>query len=309
MRILFAGTPEIAIPSLEKLSSEFTICGVLTNPDKPKGRKNILSPSPVKEKALEIGLDVYNPNRLNQEFEEIVRGLKPDLLVCIAFGKIFKKSFLDLFPMGGINLHPSLLPVYRGPSPISEAILNGDKTTGLTIQRLALEMDSGNILYQKELALNGTETTLSLTQKVSLLGADAILEVVKNIKNGNVEEWEQDHSRATFCRLTKKEDGKIDWNKDSEYILNRIRAYNPWPIAHTMFLDKSLNILEGEIGPFLNNGKPGDVLEYSKSNGYLVKVGDNQSIYIKVLQLQSKKILDYKSFQNGVSNFVGTRLG
>lgn len=311
MRILFAGTPYIGVPSLVALHENFEVVGVLTNPDRPQGRKKKLVPSPVKEKALELGLNVIQPEKLSEVTEEI-NALKPDLLVCIAFGKIFKKGFLDLFKFGGINLHPSLLPIYRGPSPISEAIKNGDKVTGISIQRLALKMDSGNILHQEELELDGTETTGSLTDKVAKLGAPLIVDVVTKIANGKISEFEQEHEKATFCKLIKKSDGIIDWSMKTSDLLNFIRAFNPWPLAQATFIDKSLNIIEAKLAEDIEvnelNGEPGEVLSYSKANGYLVKTSDG-AIYITMLQLQSKKILDYKSFNNGVQNFVGARLG
>ncbi len=198
MRILFAGTPDIGVPSLEFLAREFEICGVLTNPDSRQGRKKVLIPSPVKETALELNIPVFQPEKLDEDFCEIIKSLKPDLLVCIAFGKIFRKSFLEIFPMGGINLHPSLLPIYRGPSPLSEAIKNGDKITGITVQRLAKKMDSGNILLQEELKLEDTETTESLTNRVAILGAPLVLKVVKELSDNKTTEYEQDHSKATF---------------------------------------------------------------------------------------------------------------
>lgn len=307
MRILFAGTPDIAVPSLELLSKSFDVCGVLTNPDRKQGRKKVLVPSPVKEKALELDIPVFQPEKLDSSFCNTVKELKPDLLVCIAFGKIFRQSFLEIFPEGGINLHPSLLPLYRGPSPISEAILNGDKVSGISIQRLAKEMDSGNILHQEKFTLNGDETTESLTQRVAEMGAPLIVEVVKGIKNGTVKEYEQDHESATFCALIKKEDGLINWSSSTDKILNSIRAFTPWPLAYTRYGDKTLNILEAEKGEDVD-GQPGTVIEYSKQRGYQIKTSDG-SIIVKKLQLQSKKALDYKSFNNGVQNFVGTLLG
>lgn len=307
MRILFAGTPDIGVPSLEALNSNFQVCGVLTNPDRSQGRKKKLVPSPVKEKAMELGLKVIQPEKLS-EAENEIKALNPDLLVCIAFGKIFKKEFLDLFKYGGINLHPSLLPIYRGPSPLSEAIKNGDTVTGISIQRMAMKMDSGNILHQEKLELDGTETTGSLTQDVAIKGASLIIDVVKGIEEGNIQEFEQDHSKATFCKLIKKSDGIINWAMSTNELLNFIRAYNPWPWAQTTFLDKSLNIIEAKKANEKIEGKPGEVLSYSKKDGYLVKTSDG-AIYLTMLQLQSKKVLDYKSFNNGVQNFVGTQLG
>lgn len=311
MKILFAGTPEIGVPSLVALNENFEVVGVLTNPDRPQGRKKILVPSPIKEKALELGLPVIQPEKLSEASDEI-EALGADIVVCIAFGKIFRKSFLDLFKHGGVNIHPSLLPIYRGPSPISEAIKNGDSLTGISIQRMALKMDSGNILHQEELTLDGTETTGSLTEKVANLSAPLIVKVISELEDGSITEYEQDHDKATFCKLIKKSDGVIDWTMKTVDLLNFIRAFNPWPLAQTTFLDKSLNIIEAKNADDIDvndlNEESGEVLSYSKAKGYLVKTSDG-AIYVTVLQLQSKKVLDYKSFNNGVQNFVGARLG
>lgn len=311
MRILFAGTPDICIPTLEALSKQFNVCGILTNPDRPQGRKKILHPSPVKEKGLELGISIFQPEKLDEEFYAQIAELKADILVCIAFGKIFRKVFLDMFPLGGINIHPSLLPKYRGPSPISEAIINGDSISGISIQRLAAKMDSGNILLQEEFEINNQETTGTLTAKVADLAAPLVVKVIQNIENDCVTEWPQNDVDATFCKLIKKDDGIINWNLSSNHILNIIRGYSPWPMAQTMFLDKKLSIIEAKsVGDdiIINAGEPGEVLEYSKQYGYLVKTGDG-AIFLTHLQLQSKKALDYKSFNNGVKNFVGTFLG
>lgn len=313
MRVFFAGTPEIAVPSLTALSKDFDVCGVLTNPDRQKGRKKVLHPSPVKAKALELGIEVFQPEKLNEDFYNSVRELKPDILVFFAFGKIFKPAFLDIFPSGGVNIHPSLLPIYRGPSPINAAILNGDKVSGISIQRAAAKMDSGNILLQEIFKLAENETTGSLTDRVALMAAPLISKVVQEIDNETITEYVQDEDAVTFCKLIKKEDGIIDWHKGSNEILNSIRAYSPWPLAQTMFNDKTLNILEAELSEIElletdMEAEPGKVLVYTKSDGYLVKTGDG-AINIKCLQLQSKKALDYKSFNNGVQNFVNTILG
>lgn len=308
MRIVFAGTPEIGVPSLESLAKEFNVCGVLTNPDREKGRKKILQPSAVKEKALELGIKVFQPEKLTSEFYNEIIELKPDLLVCIAYGKIFKPEFLNLFPLGGVNIHPSLLPIYRGPSPISEALLNGDKESGISIQRLAQKMDSGNILHQSKFIISDSDTTGTLTAKIAIDAAPLICDVVRNIKNNTVTEFTQDESKATFCKLIKKEDGRINWNSSSKNIINEIRAYNPWPLAQTEFGDKGLNILEATYSDIEKDGVPGLVREYSKNSGFLVNTGDG-TIWITMLQLQSKKALDFKSFNNGVKDFINSVLG
>ena len=213
MRILFAGSPEIAVPSLEALSKNYDIAGVLTNPDSSSGRGKKLSATPVKERAVELGLPLFQPASLDSVFLKEVVSCEPDLLVSVAFGQIFKKDFLELFPAGGINLHPSLLPLYRGPSPLTAAILGGDEKTGITVQKLALKMDAGDILLQREFFLTGNETTGSLIDYVAPIGAEMLIESVRALEEGAVKPINQDELRATYCSIVKKEDGLIDWSK------------------------------------------------------------------------------------------------
>lgn len=308
MRILFAGTPEIAVPSLKALAASFHVCAVLTNPDRATGRGRTVVPSPVKEAALELGIPVLQPEKLDSSFLAEVREMKPDLLAVIAYGKIFRKEFLDIFPMGGINLHPSRLPLYRGPSPISEAIRSGDGTTAVSVQKVALKMDSGDILLQPEVELEGTETTGSLTEKVAELGAPLMVQAVKMLETDRSAGIAQDESRATFCRLMEKDDGRIDWDRPSVELEREIRAYSPWPGSFCWYGDKKLNILkaalyEGEI----TGGIPGTVLAFDKKEGIIIATRDG-ALAVKELQLQSKKPMDYKSFINGNREFVGSLL-
>lgn len=308
MRIIFAGTPEIAVPSLKALAEKFEICGVLTNPDRATGRGRKIVCSPVKEAALELGLKVLQPEKLDDQFLEEIKALNADLLAVIAFGRIFRKNLLDLFPLGGINLHPSLLPKYRGPSPLSEAIKNGDRKTGISVQKLALKMDSGDILLQPELVLQGNETTGSLTEKVSFLGAPLMVKAVEMLAKDHSCGTAQVDSDATFCKLIHKGDGLILWNKTAGVIQQEIRAFSPWPGSFTFYGDKKLNILEAEIYCEPVDPLPaGTVLSLDKQNGIIIKTGDS-AIAVKRLQLQSKKPMDYKSFINGNRDFVGSKL-
>jgi methionyl-tRNA formyltransferase len=308
MRIIFAGTPEIAVPSLKALNEKFEICAVLTNPDRATGRGRKIVCSPIKEAALELGLKVLQPEKLDENFLEEVKALNPDLLAVIAFGRIFRKNLLDLFPMGGINLHPSLLPLYRGPSPISEAIKNGDEKTGISVQKLALKMDSGDILLQPELALDGSETTGSLTEKVSLLGAPLMVEAVDLlIKDRNAGSPQNDDD-ATFCKLIQKDDGIILWDKTSAVLEREIRAFSPWPGSFCYYGEKKLNILEARIYETpVDDVSPGTVLSLDKKSGIIIKTGDS-ALAVTRLQLQSKKPMDYKSFMNGNREFAGSIL-
>jgi len=312
MRILFAGTPDIAVPSLRALAEHHEIAGVLTNPDTVQGRGHKLQFSPVKEAALELNLPVYQPAKLNSLFFDEIRDKGAEILICIAYGKIFPQSFLDLFPRGGINLHPSRLPDLRGPSPLNSIILRGDSETSITVQTLAREMDSGDILLQIPLLLDPRETTESLTRRVSEMGGECLLQVLKSMEDKTLAPVPQDHSKATFCRLIGKNDGKIDWHQNAEKIDCLVRAYTPWPHGFTFLNGLRLNILEAEPyrGDFTPGKEPvpGEVAGLDKKAGILIQTGEGL-LAVTRLQLQSKKALDYKSFLNGTKNFIGSVLG
>lgn len=310
MRIVFAGSPDIAVSSLEKTALNFDIAAVLTNPDKVTGRGRRIKFNPVKTKALELDLTILQPETLGSEIRNQIVSLKPDILVVFAYGKIFGPKFLSIFPMGGVNVHPSLLPKYRGSSPILSSILNGDSETGISIQRINLEMDTGAILTQELIKLSGEETTESLSSFVSSKSADILIKTLQDVETGNICEIEQDESLATYCTKLIKEDGEINWNESAVQIDRKIRAYTPWPKAYTLYKDKKLLILKG--CPFLKetdlNGEPGTVLGFDKSDGILIQTGEGL-LAVSFLQLQSKKAIDWKSFINGTQNFTGCVLG
>jgi len=311
MRVLFAGSPSLAIPALAAIQQDHDVCGVLTNPDQPQGRSKDLQPTPVKQKALELGLRVLHPKALDEPFYREIATLKPELLVVAAYGRIFKKAFIDLFPLGGVNLHPSLLPRFRGPSPITAAILSGDRETGVTIQRLALKMDAGPILAVERVPLDGTETTPVLTEQLAALGVELLIGVLNALEAGRIEEIEQNETKATYCRLVRKTDGCINWGDSAERIDRMIRAYQPWPGTFTSFGSQRLNILDGgvcpECHPEVSGGK-GLVFGSDKRYGVLVQTGQG-ILYINRMQLQSKKALDWQAFLNGNRTLVGSLLG
>ncbi|TVQ96533.1 MAG: methionyl-tRNA formyltransferase [Spirochaetaceae bacterium] len=312
MRILFAGTPDMAIPSLEALSAQFSVVGVLTAPDAPVGRKRTLTPSPVAARAGELGLPLLRPQRLDAVCREEVAALSPELLVCVAYGKIFGPRFLALFPKGGINLHPSLLPRHRGPSPIPAAILAGDRETGITVQRLAEQMDAGDVLVQERFPLTGQETTGELTERVSVDGAELLVSAIRRIAEGREQAVPQDHDAATYCGLITSADGWIDWSLDAGAINRAVRAYSPWPSAHTLLHDVRLSIHECEPVPAesapSSAAEPGSVVSVDKKIGILVQTGSGL-LSIRRLQLQSRNPLDWNSFANGHRDLVGTVLG
>ena len=312
MRILFAGTPEMAVPSLEALNECFEVCGVLTNPDKAKGRGRKTVPSPVKVKADELGLPLLQPENIDQEVVDRVKAMKPDVLVCIAYGKLFRKAFLDIFPLGGVNLHPSMLPKYRGASPVSEAIKNGDSETAVTIQRLAMKMDSGDILFQKPYPLDRNVSTGSFLDLIARDGALYMVEVLTKLEKGELTGIPQDEEKATYCTKVSKEDGLIDWYSSADEIERLIRAYSPAPGGFTFWNEQILFVrkasTENLTWKIEGRPHPGQILGVDKSRGILVQTGDGL-ICLEELQLQSRKSLDFKSFLNGVKDFLDTTLG
>jgi methionyl-tRNA formyltransferase len=310
LRVLFAGTPDIALPSLRETAARHTIVGVLTNPDRETGRGQKTAFSPVKTLALELGLPVLQPEKLDASFRDTVTALRPDILAVVAYGKIFGPRFLAAFPRGGINLHPSLLPKYRGPAPINAAILNGDAETGITIQRIALEVDSGDIIIQERVPLAGRETAGSLSALSAVRGATLFAEALDLIARGAAVYTPQDGGKASYCALITKEEGKIDWRRRAVEIERMVRAYNPWPSAWTLFRGENLRILAAEALPDTGYAgiMPGKAAGVDKGRGILVKTGEG-ILAVRELQLQSKKAMDFTSFLHGVRDFFGCVLG
>jgi methionyl-tRNA formyltransferase len=300
VKVFFAGTPVFAVPVLEEIARNFEVCGVLTALDKPQGRGKKLVFSPVKEKALELMLKVYQPASLDEQAIEEIVALSPDILAVAAYGKIFKESFLEIFPKGGINLHPSLLPKYRGPAPIPAMILAGDMECGITVQKLALKMDAGDILAQAKFRLAGHETTDSLTHTCSIEGAKMMADVLAKIESGTIESLPQDEGSATYCKLVRKEFGLIDWRDSAVSIERKIRAYYPWPRAFTFFAGQQLTISEACVAEKEKDAtfSAGSVLGVDKQCGILVKTGMG-ILGVRRLQIQAKHEMDFQSFLNG----------
>ncbi|AEJ20444.1 methionyl-tRNA formyltransferase [Gracilinema caldarium] len=332
MRIVFAGSPEIAVPSLEALiaeqiaSGEIKVVGVLTNPDSRKGRKGPLEPTEVgaaatrlqdmlREKSLQSFL-ILKPEKLDASVRDQIANLKPDILVSFAYGKIFGPKFLSLFPKGGINIHPSLLPKYRGATPIPAAILNRDRETGITIQTLALQMDSGDILIQDHIELSGRETTESLSRWAAQRGAELLPPVLRGIAEGTIQSTPQDEAKATYCSIISKEDGWISWSASALEIDAKIRAYTPWPLCATKHAGQVLYILEAFplCNPdtcttrfFSKQEPPGTVLGIDKKAGILIQTGKGLLV-VQRLQYATKKALDWVNFLNGAKQFIGSKL-
>ena len=308
MRILFAGTPEIAVPCLEALVAAGYAVEVLTNPDAPAGRGGKTLPQPVKTKALEIGLPVHQPPKLDASARALFEG-RFDLLVSFAYGRIFGPLFLGLFPLGGLNVHPSLLPRWRGPSPLTAVLLARDAQTGISVQRLALKMDTGDVVVQGIRPLDGTETMGSLSHWAAEASPKLLVEAVKTLADGTSRPRPQDETLATVCALLTKDDGCLDWTQTAAEIDARIRAYDPWPGAFTSWNGQRLTLKQSSVVAvaLASSSVPGTV-SVDKSKGILIQTGDGQLV-VRELQLPARKAMDFRSFLNGNPALVGSRLG
>ncbi len=315
LRILFAGNPAISIPSLKALMESFTVVGVLTNPDRPSGRGKRLEAPPVKTAALELGLPVLQYERLRARSREEVAALQPNLLVSFACGHYFGPKFLSLFSIAAINIHPSLLPLYRGCAPIQGALLNGDEQTGITVQHIAAEVDCGDILNHVVIELDGTETTESLTSIVAEKSASLIIFTLQGLCAGSLKEQVQDNSAATYSAMLSKEDGIIDWSRPADEIHRKVRAFYPWPKTSTTFNGVPL-IIASVYGPVSEVTRealapdtlPGTVIGFDKKKGLAIACGDGL-LYVQRLQLSMKKEMDSISFINGNPSIIGSVLG
>jgi methionyl-tRNA formyltransferase len=315
MTIVFAGSPEIASPALRAVvEAGYTVAAVLTNPDTAKGRSGSLLPTPVACCAERIGLPVIKSASVDGGVVDRVRRLSPDLLVTFAYGALFPPEFLALFPRGGINCHPSLLPRYRGAAPIQETILRRDSVTGITIQYLAEKMDSGDIIACEELPLHGRETVESLGSVAAARGAALLVETVRRIAKGPVARMRQDEAKASYCGKIGKEHGRIDWSNPAPAIDARIRAFTPWPLCQTRAAGRELLILEAHstepvvfTAPPAAKGGPGLVIGVDKKEGILIQTGRGVLAATR-LQWKAKKALRFSDFLNGAKNFIGITL-
>ncbi|HLW22465.1 MAG TPA: methionyl-tRNA formyltransferase [Sphaerochaetaceae bacterium] len=315
LRILFAGNPEIAVPTLTALASRFTVVGVLTNPDRPAGRGRHLLPPPVKVEAQRLGIPVIQFDRLRKEAREEVSRLDPNMLLSFACGHYFGPKFLSLFPIGAINVHPSQLPRYRGCAPIQFAILNGERSTGITLQRIVQEIDSGDILSFHPIELTGTETADELEHRVAPQAASLVVSTVERLLEGTLVETPQQAHDATYTRMLSKQDGQIDWNSSVRDIHGKVRAFLPWPKASTTFEGKMLQIT-GVYGSVFDvpheildeSVVPGTVLRLDKKRGLAVACKDGV-LFVSRLQLAQKKEMDSASFCNGNPAIIGAVLG
>ncbi len=298
------------MPSLQTLidDSEFEVIAVITQEDKKVGRKQEITPPPVKLLAMKYGIPVFQPPKVrgNSEFLDIIRQLKPDIFVVVAYGQILPQEFLDIPRFGAVNVHASLLPKYRGASPIEAALLHGDPQTGITIMKMAKKLDAGDILDVARLPIESTDTTDTLTIKLSLLGGKILPYVLKDVRDDHVTPLPQNESKATFCHKLEKNDGLIDLKAlTAVEVFNRVRAYASWPSAFLMIDEKRFKLLEIETDES-SHLKPGEVKEITKTS---LAIGTVQGAIIpKKVQLEGKKPMTIHEFLAGNRSFFSKLL-
>ncbi|BAQ10467.1 methionyl-tRNA formyltransferase [Bacillus sp. OxB-1] len=301
--IVFMGTPDFSVPVLTMLHDEgHTILAVVTQPDRPVGRKKVLTPPPVKEEALRLGLPVIQPERLkgSTELEEII-ALAPDLIVTAAFGQLLPKELLEAPRLGCINVHASLLPKYRGGAPIHQAIIDGETETGVTIMYMVEKLDAGDIISQVRVPIAETDHTGSLFESLSKAGTALLKETLPSIIEGTNKRTPQDEEQVTFARNISREQEKIDWSNGGKAIYDQIRGLHPWPVAYTTFGGENVKIWWAEKGKSTADAAPGTILAIQQDR-IIVKTGDDTSIAITDLQPAGKKRMPADVFVRGIGS-------
>ncbi len=317
IKVVFMGTPDFSVPILDAIISNYKLLAVVTQPDKKVGRKQIVTPPPIKKFAIGKGYEVLQPAAIkgNAEFIRRVKELNPDMIVVVAYGFILPQELIDIPKYGVINVHASLLPKYRGASPIQSAILNGDKETGVSIMLIDDKMDHGALLSQSTITITNNDNFESLHDKLAKLGADLLLDTVPKYYSGQIKPIAQDESKATYCQLIKKEDGRIDWNKPAQEIERQVRAFMPWPGTWTEWNGKKLKISAVMVLARRSSSEGGSLFEPSAEIGEVVKIDDllvvkcgQGALEIKELQLEGKRPMSSKEFLNGYKDIVSAVL-
>ncbi len=299
MRILFMGTPEFAVASLRRLVEEgHTICGVLTQPDKPRNRGHKVTFSPVKEYALSVGLDVYQPVTLRDEAAlELVKGLAPELTVVAAYGKLLPEAILEVPPLGSINVHSSLLPKYRGAAPINWAILNGEETTGVSIMYMAKALDAGDVILQKSTPIGPDEDALALTARLAQLGAEALSETVTALAAGTADRTPQNEAEMTYAPMLGRELSPMDWTRSAADLSCQVRGLIPWPCAQAEIAGTRFKVYRTAPGGATAKA-PGTLLSAGKQ-GIEVACGDGRSLYLTEIQAEGGKRMSAAAYLLG----------
>jgi len=299
MKIVFFGSSNFAVPSLEQLiNSDHHVLAVVTQPDRKKGRDLKLAPTPVKEAAISKGIDIYQPeDACGKEALKFLKSLKADIFVVVAFGQILSKEVLGIPRRYSINAHPSLLPKYRGAAPVNWSIIKGDTKTGLTLIRMNEKMDAGDIMLQRKIEITKEDNAQTLNDKLSYLGSILLLDGIRFIELDKIVFRKQNKKAVTLAPRLKKEDGLIDWKKPARAIHNMVRGLVPWPCAFTLLSGKTLKVWKTEVMSYYNKPEPGRITDIYKDNIY-VSCG-KEALIIKELQLEGSKRMDSASFARG----------
>lgn len=307
MKVIFLGTPEFAVPTLKALIENHEVVGVVTQLDKPVGRSKTPVFSPVKKLAIQNNIPVYQYRRIRKEGVEDLKNLNADVMVTCAYGQILSQEILDITPIGVINVHGSLLPKYRGAAPIQWSIINGDKTTGITILRSEAGMDDGDTILKKEVEILPYETSESLFSRLSTIGADCLIEALRLIENGEAVFTPQDHDKATICKMLKPEMAVLDFSLPATQLCNIIHGLNPWPVVKLKINDFIFKVFtarvlsEEEVSRFVPNLSEfcqGQVVLSSPKRGLAIKCGRDY-IYLLEIQNQNSKRMTSNAFLNG----------
>lgn len=307
MKVVFMGTPEFSVPILEKLNELTDVVLVVSQPDKEVGRKRILTPSPVKSKALELGLEVYTPNKIREEYEYILNQ-HPDVIITAAYGQIVPKQMIDYPSYGCINVHGSILPKYRGASPIQSAIMNGDETTGITLMYMEEQMDTGAIIQAKEIPIDPEDTYGTLNDKLSLLAVSILEKELPKILEGENFDIPQRDDEATYCKKISREEERLDFNDTAKHLHDKVRALNPSPLANIIINGEEWKVLETKIGD-TSKGEVGLISEVNKDS-FGINTADNVLLVTKVKRPGKNEML-VKDLFNGYNkdSLLNTKVG
>ena len=309
VRIVFFGTPEFAVPSLEGLiASSHTVVGVVTQPDRPRGRGQRVTDSPVKAVARARGIEVLQPARLREPgFIDSLATLAPDLGVVAAYGKLIPGDMLELPRFGMINVHASLLPAYRGAAPVHRAVIDGATETGVTIMRMVVALDAGAMLAKVTRPIGPDETSDEVERDLARLGVPPLLTVIEQLAAGTVREEPQDEARSTYAARLTKEEGLIDWTLPANAIHNRVRGLYPWPHAYTYATDKRLIVLKSRVEPSTTTAQPGTIVEVSR-DGVTVAAGHDSVLALIELQPEGRRAMPVRDFLAGHPLRLGSEL-
>lgn len=309
MRIVFLGTPDFAVPSLKSLiEAGHEIAGVVTQPDRPKGRKQELTKSPIKVFAESHGFEIYQPEKIrNKEAIEHVLNWNPDIIITAAYGQIIPVELLETPKYKAINVHASLLPKFRGAAPIHQSIIQGEKETGISIMYMVKELDAGDVLSQVKVPILDNDTVGTLHDKLAVAGAKILVETIEKLEKGEIIANKQDESLVTYARTLKREDELIDWNKTNTQVYNQIRGLNPWPVAFTYFRGEVFKVWWGETVIFKHNQAPGTIVEVTKEKLFIATI--EGAIALKEVQPAGKRRMDIVSYLQGMNISEGEKMG